>query len=229
MQIIPVLDLKMGQVVRAEGGKRDSYRPIVTPVSDTSEPFDVARGLLLLHPFRSFYVADLDAIEGRGDNFSAIRKLNGRVESVWVDAGVKDDEAILRLLTQDHVRVVIGSECQTNASLLQRFSGNPRVALSLDFFADGYRGPREILDRADLWPRDVIVMTLAKVGGTYGPDFDKLQEIMSLAPDRKIYAAGGVRTEDQLDRLEHMGVAGVLMSSALHENTLGREIFSRFE
>ncbi|GGA58854.1 nickel transporter [Nitratireductor aestuarii] len=229
MQIIPVLDLKMGQVVRAEGGKRDSYRPIVTPLSDTSEPLGVAKGLLRLHRFRTFYVADLDAIEGRGDNLDVISQLRGLVGRVWVDAGVEDEATLVKLLAEDHVRVVIGSESQADAALLLRFRDDPRIVLSLDFFADGYRGPREMLEKPDLWPGEVIVMTLAKIGGSSGPDFEKLEEIIRLAPDRKIYAAGGVRSEDHLNRLEEMGVDGVLMSSALHGNSLKSEIFSQYD
>ena len=60
---IPVIDLKGGVVVRARHGDRASYRPIETPLSRTSEPLDVVAGLLSLHPFRTLYVADLDAIE----------------------------------------------------------------------------------------------------------------------------------------------------------------------
>ena len=65
MDVIPVIDIKNGQVVHAQGGRRDSYRPIRTPLSPTSAPADVAAGLLRLAPFRNLYIADLDAIEGR--------------------------------------------------------------------------------------------------------------------------------------------------------------------
>src|SRR4051794_1159067 len=46
MEIIPVIDLKDGTVVRARMGRRDQYQPIVTPLSPTSDPLDVARALL---------------------------------------------------------------------------------------------------------------------------------------------------------------------------------------
>jgi uncharacterized protein related to proFAR isomerase len=36
MEIIPVIDLKGGLVVRARMGQRDRYRPIETPLSPTS-------------------------------------------------------------------------------------------------------------------------------------------------------------------------------------------------
>jgi hypothetical protein len=64
MEIIPVIDLKGGLVVRARMGQRDQYRPIETPLSPTSHPADVVQGLMSVFPFRTLYVADLDAIEG---------------------------------------------------------------------------------------------------------------------------------------------------------------------
>ena len=68
MQIIPVLDLKNGVVVHARMGQRDRYQPIETPLSPTSNPIDVAGGLLSIYPFATVYVADLDAIARSGDN-----------------------------------------------------------------------------------------------------------------------------------------------------------------
>ena len=53
VELIPVIDLKGGQVVRAQFGRRDDYRPIQSPLSATSDPIDVARGLLSLYPFET--------------------------------------------------------------------------------------------------------------------------------------------------------------------------------
>ncbi len=68
MEVIPVIDLKGGQVVHARAGNRRDYRPIRTPLSRSSAPEDVISGLLGLFPFARLYVADLDAIEGGGDH-----------------------------------------------------------------------------------------------------------------------------------------------------------------
>ena len=62
MEVIPVIDLKGGAVVRARLGLRQSYAPIVTTLARTSAPLDVVAGLLTIHPFRTVYIADLDAI-----------------------------------------------------------------------------------------------------------------------------------------------------------------------
>jgi phosphoribosylformimino-5-aminoimidazole carboxamide ribotide isomerase len=63
-------------------------------------------------------------------------------------------------------------------------------------------------------------MTLARVGSGAGPDFDRLAEIRAAAPDRALYAAGGVRGADDLAALNRLGVGGALVASALHDGSL---------
>src|SRR5258706_8042742 len=92
MDIIPVLDLRGGIVVRAHRGQRDQYRPLESPLSPTSDPADVMRGLYSVYPFRTFYVADLDAIMGTGNNEAAQRRLKAEFPAAgfWGDNGVSD-------------------------------------------------------------------------------------------------------------------------------------------
>ena len=92
MDVVPVIDLKGGVVVHARRGERDRYRPIETPLSPTSLPIDVVRGLMSLHPFATLYVADLDAITRQGDNDAVVGALKEAFPRVtfWVDNGIAD-------------------------------------------------------------------------------------------------------------------------------------------
>src|SRR5436309_152588 len=74
-EIIPVIDLMGGLVVRDRGGERDFYRPLVSPLAVSARPADVVRGLLQLHAFRQVYIADLDAIRKRGEHVAEVRAL----------------------------------------------------------------------------------------------------------------------------------------------------------
>ena len=100
MEVIPVLDLKEGAVVHARMGHRSRYRAIETPLSSTNHPIDVARGLLSIYPFRTVYVADLDAIERNGHNNAALSQLKNELPDLtfWVDNGVAD-RASARILS----------------------------------------------------------------------------------------------------------------------------------
>jgi phosphoribosylformimino-5-aminoimidazole carboxamide ribotide isomerase len=222
MEIIPVLDLKGGVVVRARMGQRDLYGPIATPLAATSNPVDVARGLRAIHPFATLYVADLDAIEGRGDNGAALRRLRAECDaSLWVDNGIADAATATRWLDAGIGSLVLGSETQSDAGLIRSFAEVDRVILSLDYRGDAFQGPREILDAPSAWPGKVIVMTLARVGSGAGPDLDRLAEVRRIAPGRRIYAAGGVRDVDDLGALARAGLAGALVATALHDGRLG--------
>ena len=56
----------------------------------------------------------------------------------------------------------------------------------------------------------------------------RLENTRSLATDRHIYAAGGVRNEKDLARLENIGVAGVLLASALHDGSINKSVLERY-
>jgi HisA/HisF family protein len=221
MHIIPVLDLQGGAVVRARMGQREQYRPIETPLSPTSAPVDVARGLLSIHPFTALYVADLDAITGRGDNQAALVRLRAALPdlTLWVDNGIADIDRATAWLATGLGHLVIGSETQADATLASHLAGDPRVALSLDFRGDAFQGPAALLDPA-CWPQRVIVMTLARVGSGAGPDLDRLAAIRRLAGGRSVYAAGGVRDAQDLAVLKRNGIAGALVATSLHDGRL---------
>src|SRR6266849_3411069 len=135
MDIIPVLDLRGGIVVRAHRGQRDQYRPLKSPLSPTSDPVDVMRGLYSVYPFKTFYVADLDAIMGTGNNEAVLRRLKAEFPAavLWVDNGVGDLSSAWNWLDAGLGDLVVGSESQQDLALLQCLSGHDRVVLSLDF------------------------------------------------------------------------------------------------
>jgi HisA/HisF family protein len=222
MEIIPVLDLKQGAVVRARMGQRDQYRPIETPLSPTSDPVDVARGLLAVHPFATLYVADLDAIAGRGDNHAALARLRAAFPrlTLWVDNGICDCRRAEDWLAAGWGQLVLGSETQRDATLVRHFAGDARVALSLDFRGPSFQGPPALVDDAACWPQKVIAMTLARVGSGAGPDLERLAGIRHAATGREVYAAGGVRDATDLVTLKRAGIAGALVASCLHDGRL---------
>jgi phosphoribosylformimino-5-aminoimidazole carboxamide ribotide isomerase len=66
------------------------------------------------------------------------------------------------------------------------------------------------------------------VGTGAGPDLDALAALVKRAGGRAVFAAGGVRGEDDLARLREIGVAGVLVATALHDGRLSPAAVARF-
>ncbi len=222
MEVIPVIDLKGGVVVHARRGERALYRPIETPLATGSAPEAVLAGLFAVFPFRTVYVADLDAIAGGAGHDAVLADLAARFPGVtfWVDNGIGTEAAARAWLARHPGVLVIGSESQGDSTLLAALAGERRVVLSLDFRGEDFLGPAAILTETALWPVRVIAMTLARVGGGAGPDFARLAEITARAEGRAVYAAGGVRDAADLAALAAAGIAGVLVASALHSGAL---------
>jgi HisA/HisF family protein len=220
LDIIPVLDVARGQVVRAVAGERSAYQPIVTPLAASTDPVDLARGLRALFPFRKIYIADLDGIEGRGRNTHLVPSLSQVLPhtEIWIDAGTGSRGAARTVLAAPVTTLVVGSESLETIRIWQDIVAEApaRTVLSLDFRGDEFMGPDALLADPALWPARVIVMTLDRIGGDGGPDIERLRDIARRAGSRRIYAAGGIRDRADLDRVQAAGCAGALIASALH-------------
>lgn len=222
-----------GRVVHARRGDRASYRPIDSALCAGSSPLEIAGALLGLFPFTTLYLADLDAIQRRGDNAASIEALHRRFPrlELWVDSGIAGSAAYAAAQARGIAHAVIGSEAMPESALLLSLCGQEQKrfpVLSLDFRDDGFIGPPALLESPRLWPRHVIAMTLARVGGERGPDFDRVSALLKQAPDKRIYAAGGVRSIDDLEELARRKASGALIASALHDGRITAKALQAF-
>jgi HisA/HisF family protein len=235
LNLIPVIDLLQGHVVRAVRGDRQAYRPIVSALCASSDPVTVARILCDHCAARQLYVADLDALQGRATQIAVLADLLQALPGIelWLDAGLADasaGEALRSHLAPFASRIVFvyGSESLRSREALERCFGHGageddiRAALSLDR-RDGQRlDAAGCWDAVALWPERLIVMTLERVGSGAGPDLETLKEVRRLAPGAMLIGAGGIRSEDDLARAGAAGADAWLVASALHDLQLPR-------
>ncbi|MDX6749874.1 HisA/HisF-related TIM barrel protein [Geminicoccaceae bacterium 1502E] len=229
-EVIPVIDLMNGQVVHARAGDRATYRPLEgSTLCASAEPLEVVRGLLRLHPFRTLYIADLDAIQKRGDHKPLIRRLRTEFPALdlWVDAGFAGLCDCRAYLKAGLGALVLGTESQSGLATVTALREEPQLVLSLDFRGEQLLGPRALFDQVELWPGRVIAMTLARVGAGRGPDRERLAQLKAAGAGRRIFAAGGVRDEADLAALAADGCAGALIASCLHSGRVGAEALER--
>ena len=223
MQLIPVVDLMHGQVVRAVGGQRAAYRPVRSALCEGSDPLVVARALCTHCAARQLYLADLDALTGGPAQVDALRGLLQALPGIalWVDAGFgarADADALRRALGVHAERVVpvFGSESLRTTEALQ---GSDAI-LSLDRRGDQRMDAAGWWDAADRWPARIIVMTLDRVGSGAGPDLGTLRSVRERAPQALLAGAGGVRDEADLALAVQAGADAWLVASALHDGRL---------
>jgi len=235
MQIIPVIDLLGGVVVHAKQGARQSYQPLQSQLTSSHQALDIVAALLDVYPFEQLYIADLNAIQkvnGIDDNnYSVIAEIKQHYPAlnIWVDAGISTPSE-LDIWHMSGVNLVIGSENFTKLDdyLVIKNLLQDHFMLSIDFMPQGYAGPIELLENAQLWPKDVIVMSLTNVGAHLGVNTDLVSTIQQRAPQQRIYAAGGVRHIEDLNLLREMGVHGALVASALHQKQITSAQLLRF-
>jgi len=223
MLIIPVIDLMGGVVVRATGGRRDSYRPIISPLAASSAPCDIVAGFLRLHRFTVVYIADLDAILGRGGNMSAVRSLVDKFPEIafWLDSGARS------VAPESPVETIVGSETMRREAPPPDLSAEPRAILSLDFQNGNFLGPPP-------WPLAAAVACPSHRhdAGARGPrQWAGLRDIgrdQGASRRARAFRAGGVRGAEDLAALAGRGVAGALTASALHDGRLAPRDLARF-
>ena len=223
LEIIPVIDLLDGQVVHARRGDRQHYQPIQSSLCNGSDPITVLQALLELYPFDQLYIADLNAIQKRSNHRQIIADIKVRYShlQIWLDAGI-DCASDLSAWSGINLNWVIGSESLRKLDdylSLKKLCGESHV-LSLDFTALSYQGPDELIKESTYWPDKVIAMTLSQVGSDSGPDNQILTQLINRSCGQKIYAAGGVRHTKDIQQLKEMGVGGVLIASALHNQQI---------
>jgi phosphoribosylformimino-5-aminoimidazole carboxamide ribotide isomerase len=208
-----------GGVVRAYRGERERYAPLSTRLCPDSDPIALAHRFQIEYGAKTLYVADLDAIRGKGNNLPTLRAISQTLPKLelWVDAGIGDRAAFARFRRECPGRPVIGSETLVDPQLP---AANPTAILSLDYLDTRLLGMADLLQHLGPAPRDLILMSMRRIGTGSGPDLELLSMARSRLPTHRPYVAGGIRNVADLALLATAGAAGVLLASALHDGRI---------
>lgn len=242
MRIIPVIDVMGGVVVRAVGGRRDEYRPLVSQLTDSTDPIEVAEALLEATGAKELYVADLDAIRTSptlSPNIAGIARIARTGAAVWVDYGHREDFDEAELLNTGVAGLVLGTETVTGIHTVIHTvlmtTRTLQIVLSVDlrngrlcYNSSGWAcrdgvSTDEFLQRAvqDCNLTKVLILELASVGTLTGPNtVDMCGRVRTANPNLELWTGGGVRDGDDVKRLEDAGADAVLVASALHDGRL---------
>lgn len=228
MQVVPVIDLKEGQVVHAVRGDRARYRPVESVLCRGSDPLALADRLCEHCATDTIYVADIDALQGEAPQTSVLARLLAARPGlrVWLDAGFENAghaESLRRTLGSAAARVtpVFGSETlRGDDAMAECFRPRSEALLSLDRRAGAVLDAAGAWRRPAQWPRRVIVMSLDRVGTSEGPDLELLAGVRSLAPNAQWIGAGGIRDEADLRAAAAAGASAWLVATALHDGRL---------
>lgn len=226
MQIIPVIDLMGGIVVHAQQGQRQNYQPIKSKLCSSVEPKQFIQSLLEFYPFKTLYLADLDAIMSGDIDIERYKNLAEDFPELefWLDVGVKTVEQYRTLSRIEGIDVIVASESMVESNLLSQAE-----LLSLDFKNGELLGKINLMEQRAAWPKKIIVLSLDEVGAQNGPNIGLLEKIQALAGDEhSLIVGGGIRDEQDLARLKGKGVDAVLVASALHNGRIDKRILLKY-
>ena len=241
MELIPAIDIRHGRCVRLLHGRFDRETRYELDPRELARDYRAA-GARWLH------VVDLDGAEhGRRANAALIAEIADAADlRVQLGGGIRDEASLLEALDCAD-RVVIGSLAATApdtvSEWLERF-GPERIALGLDVHLEpngearvtthGWTAASDLtLDaaiegysRAGL--RHVLCTDIARDGALTGPNVELYRVAVARWPMIAFQASGGVRSAEDLDRLDATGVAAAISGKALLEQRIRLEEIGQF-
>lgn len=228
-RIIPAIDLIDGKCVRLSQGdynKKTSYH---------ENPLDVAmkfqdNGIKYLH------LVDLDGAKQKKVINHKILEAIASKTNLIVDfgGGVQSDEDLRIVFECGAKQVTGGSIALKNKELFRSwfktYDGS-KIILGTDV-KDKKIAIHGWQETSDVWLFDLIeeyqevgleytISTdVAKDGMLEGPSFDLYKEMIEKFPNLKVIASGGVTTIDDVEKLNEIGVDGIIIGKAIYEETI---------
>ena len=239
--VVGVLDLLDGSVVRAVGGRRERYRPWRSPLTDSSDPIEIAGAFREYYGLAHLYIADLNALRGEAISHTVVEQLVSAGFHVTLDAGPRTEADITTALAMGANIVVLPLETLPHRSTLAdwcRQFDRGRLAFGLDLKQgvplanhhvwdipesdwDHRAAERIAQEVIALGISRLIILDLHSVGQKGGPATAELcTSIRRSAPAATIWTGGGIRDSRDIATLRAAGADRVLIATALHERTL---------
>lgn len=227
MLIIPAIDLRGGKVVRLFQGKFNCQKVY------SSDPLQIAKhwarqGAKFLH------IVDLDgASSGTPKNLKVLKEIINQVGiPIEFGGGVRNMEAISKLLGLGAQRVILGTKAASDAEFLKKAwkKFGKKVIVSIDaksgkVLTQGWNRvtAKRTLDFArqlkGIGFKQVIYTDISKDGTLAGPNIPGIKELLR-ETGLNVIASGGVSDLGdlvKLNKLKKQGLAGVIIGKALYE------------
>lgn len=230
-------------VVHGVKGERQHYKPVKSILAKGADPLSLALALRHETGCKSFYIADLDAIQGQGNNLPVIRQLASSMDlDLWVDAGISGIDPIPSLIEAGARGIILGSETLKDLSQLKLICESEfcqSVIFSLDMIGGRIiskavelkgKSPKQAMDLlVQFGIKRFILLSLDAVGTAKGPDLRLLSCTMDSFKDRFFIAGGGVKNPAHLKALYNAGMDAVLVATALHKGWITRQDLIPFD
>lgn len=242
MEIIPVIDILRGKVVKAIKGERSKYFPLEdSSLVMSSDPLRMVSAFKQELNLNKFYIADLDSIEQKGNNFQTLKALKQLRIEMMVDIGIRDKGDLKKKIINTIDYLILGTETLLSLDTVKYAIGmktTDKVIVSIDLkegkILKRYRefiSPEASLKILyDAGVRNFIILDLAQVGTLEGPS-QKLNDLMRYfnRADLSIFLGGGITSIKDIIQLERIGIKGVLIGTAFHKGFIKKKDIQIFK
>jgi phosphoribosylformimino-5-aminoimidazole carboxamide ribotide isomerase len=225
--LIPSIDLMGGKIVQLVQGERKAL-----------EFDDFEEWIARFSSFPLVQLIDLDAAMGKGDNRALVRQFAARLPC-QVGGGLRTIQSAEVMLATGARRVIVGSSLiregapDTNfAEQLARATGSERLVFAIDAKNGkiAIRGWRELTETTPLkmmatlepWCGAFLYTHIDTEGLMQGIPFAPIRQLRS-GTQRQLIAAGGITTQDEIDRLHAINVDAVV-GMAIYTGTLKLDV-----
>jgi phosphoribosylformimino-5-aminoimidazole carboxamide ribotide isomerase len=212
--LIPSIDLMGGKIVQLVQGKRKALE---------FDDFDAWVARFSKYPL--VQLIDLDAAMGAGDNNQLVRYF-ARQLPCQVGGGIRSLEAAQAALTTGAQKVIIGSALFAGSKLDQNFAerlagtvGSNRLVFAVDAVGGrvaihGWQKvtdvtPLEMIRALDPWCGAFLYTHVDTEGLLLGFPQDVIRPLRA-ATSKQLIAAGGIRSQKEIDALHAIGVDAVV-------------------
>ncbi len=221
--LIPSIDLKDGAVVQLVQGERLAIRDA-----------DVFAWVRRFERFPKVQVIDLDAAMGAGDNLALVREIASRLQC-RVGGGIRTIERARDLIAAGAQQIIAGSALFKDGKPDVEFAGGLAEAVGVErvIAAVDSRGghvvihgwktslpltPVEAVRALDPYCAEFLYTHVDAEGLMGGTDREAILSVRR-ATSRRLTAAGGITTQQEIDDLDRLGVDAVV-GMALYTGTL---------
>ncbi len=230
--IIPAIDIIDGKCVRLTHGKFESQTVYNENPVAVAKEFE-AVGIRRLH------LVDLDgARQKRIVNWRILEAIANQTNlQIDFGGGVQSDDDAQLAFDCGASQITAGSIAVNNREMvlswLDQF-GEDKIILGADvkdgkIAIHGWQEYTEIdlsiflLNYLEVGIRHVISTDISRDGALGGPAFEFYQKIKSQFPEIYLIASGGVSSIEDVQKLNEMGIDGVIIGKALYEGKIQLE------
>lgn len=212
--LIPSIDLRNGKVVQLVQGERLAL-----------EDADLDGWLRRFEGFPKLQLIDLDAAIGTGRNDDLVKYVCG-VRSCRVGGGIRTIDRAREVLAQGATHVIVGSSLFTGGRPDLAFAADLAAAVGADqvIAAVDAKGGRvavkgwretvaltavEAVQALQPFCAEFLYTHVDKEGMMQGTDMAAIRAVRE-ATTRRVVAAGGITTQEEIDQLDAIGVDAVV-------------------